>query len=352
MSNQTLIIGLSFLICLFLSAFFFSNFIKISYFREKLVSSALAIFLSVSITQTAIIFIFWSKVDFIGEMSAWQYLVPLLCSPLIIMSSFMKKNFIIHVFIFICSTITVFISDLTLNFIPQQYTLLNKIITIFFLWAFSVCYKNLSSVKTLPQNEGITICIGILLLYFFGQAPFILGTTTANVLAALIISFIYNSRAPLTTLSPFLGFILGWIGLISYQEYLLPCFIIFAMYYLIETLVALIHKITFLPQYKNLPFNIVTFKSIDDGLPFAMATKFIWNSNILLIILGLFQINSPNVYSIPFFAALITGWQLYRISNWRNESKTIKEVNCELANEIKSSFHKIFNKDENNTDNK
>jgi hypothetical protein len=217
------------------------------------------------------------------------------------------------------------------------------------LWLFSYGYQALSGVSYLPQSEGITICSGIIILFLFGQAPFILSVGAAGLLGALLIAYIHNKRQPIAANgAPVLGFILGWLGLMSYNEHLLPCFTIFSSFYLMELVIALCYKITFIPKYKNISYNSISLQALKKGLPAVVENKIIWNSNILLLIFGLFQLNSPSPYSIPLFAIIIIGWQLYRMLNWEQESLTLKETNKNLINELKNSFSNLLPKDENN----
>jgi hypothetical protein len=86
----------------------------------------------------------------------------------------------------------------------------------------------------------------MLLLFFFGQAPFIMGAYTACLLSCFLIAYFYCREYPLgAQSSPLVGLILGWIGLLAYQDFLGPCFMIFSMLYLTEFLFSFAKKITF-----------------------------------------------------------------------------------------------------------
>lgn len=352
MSTHTLIVGLTFLICLMAAAILFSTLVKNSFLRENLLSAALAVCGSLILGVGGITIVFWYAYDFVADITVWQYLLPLLSTLLIAGSFFIKIPYIVPLAAFLAAAASVFGGGLSIIFLPQIPLFFNQLITAIALWLFAVGFTALSGLNPLPQTEGITISIGFILLYLFGLAPFIIGAAAAGLLGALLIAYLYSASQPIGIASaPLLGFILGWLGLLSYGEYLLPCFIIFAMFYLLELLVCTARRITLLPRYRDFAYNSVSVQSFTGGFPAQAVIRVIWSTNILLIILGMFQINGANPYSIPVFAALITAWQLYRMTNWRNESQTLKETNRELVKDIKSSFNKLFSSDD-NTDNK
>ncbi len=350
MDNHTLIIGLSFLICLVLSGVLFSLLVKNLYLRKHLITSALAISITSIIGISSVASIFWSNYDFVADISICNFLLPLFSSIIIVVGGLINKPYGLPLSILISSTIAVF-TGVYISIFPHQPVIINQLISIIILWIFSYGYQTLSGISFLPQSEGITICCGLILLYLFGQSPFILSVGAAGVLGSLLIAYIHNRKQPLAANSaPVLGFILGWLGLLSYNEHLMPCFTIFSSFYLVELLIALCYKLTFIPKYKNLSYNSISLQAIKKGLPIAISNKVIWSSNILLLIFGLFQLNSPSIYSIPLFSIIIIGWQLYRMTNWEQESLTWKETNKELINEIKSSFNNLLPKDKNNND--
>ena len=347
MSNHLYIVGLSFLTCLILSAVLFSQFVKSAFLRNRLASSALALTLTAIVGISPIASIFWYNYDFVGDISIWNFLLPLFASLIIVAGVIINKPYMLSTSTLLASIIAVFTCS-HINIFPEQPVILNQLLTILILWLFSYGFQALSGISFLPQSEGITICGGLVILYFFGQTPFILCVGAAGILGSLLIAYIHSKSQPLAANSaPVLGFILGWLGLVSYNEHLLPCFTIFSSFYLMELLITLCYKITFIPKYKNIAYNSISLQASKKGLPIAVENKVIWNSNILLLIFGLFQLNSPSPYSIPLFAIIIIGWQLYRMLNWEQESKTWKETNKELIKELKNSFSNILPTDKN-----
>ena len=346
MSMQILAIGSSFFICMFLTAILFLTLPKITFLRENLISTTIAIFCPILVINTVFCLIYWYPYDFASDITIYQYITPLLCSTLIFLSLFIKYPFAVEIGTLLSSILAVTVGDLTIIFFPELSYWLNQSLTIFILWTFSICWRSICGLNPLPQIEGITISGGIFFLYLLGFAPFILGNTAIIILAGTIISYLYSHPSPLgIKSSPLIGFIFGWLGLISYQEYLLPCFIIFSMCYFLELFVSLIRKLTFLPQYQEIAYNTIFVRSFISGIPSSNIIHALCNINILLLIFGLLQIQSKDEYSLPVFAAIITAWQLYRINNWQQSTKTLKETNQEILQGITTTFHQLFSQE-------
>ena len=176
----------------------------------------------------------------------------------------------------------------------------------------------------------------------------VLSLVVVSIVTLIVLTLICSKietkvrKSVLNRLDHFLGFIFGWLGLICAQEYLLPCFVTFAMFCLLEFCLCLFRKITLQPQYRELPYNSAAVQSFNDGLPADTLLHIIWSTEVLLLIFGLLQVNSENSFSIPSFAAVIVAWQMYRLSHWQLASQTLKETNSALINEIKQGFGKIF----------
>ncbi len=351
MSPHFLVIGLYFLICLIVSAILFSILAKKDFLRKNSLSGILAVGGSLVICTTPLSIIFWHQYDFVADIKCWQFLLPLLASLLILIALFIKKPFIIAGATFIASAISIFGANLSITFIPQLPLWVNQILSIFVLWGFALGYRAISGLNPLPQIEGITICLGFIMFYFFSLAPFILGSFCAGLLGILLISYLHSQTQPISAVAaPFLGFILGWIGLLSFKEYLLPSFVIFTTFYLLELLICGGRYITMLPQYRDFKSNSVSLQSLNSGLQSHTLLRIIWNTNILLLVFGLFQVNSASLFSVPSFAAIITCWQLYRLVEWQQETKTIKETNQEIVTNIKKSVDQFLNMASKNND--
>lgn len=340
-------LGLSFLICLFIAAVFFSSLVKNNFLRENHFSAAISICGTIILGLCPVIAVFWYPCDFINNFRLWQFFIPPATTLLIIAALFVRRPFTVAAAVFVAALISIFTAGFEIVIIPSIPLFANQLLAAVALSGFALGWRTLSGLNPLPQTQGISVCIGFLILYFLGNAPLVMGICSAGILATLIIAYLYSKVQPVgLQASPLLGFIIGWLGLISYNEYLFSCFVIFTTFYLLELIVSLARKLTFLPQYKEIAYNGITLQAYSEGLPPYMVIRTIWNTDILLIIFGLFQIHAGNNYSIPVFTALITCWQLYRISNWQTASQTLKETNRELVKEVKKSFARFFPSEE------
>ncbi len=342
-STHFLIMGLSFLICLITAATLFSVLVKNTSLRENMLSAVLAVGGSLIVGTTPLIIAFWYPFDFVADITPKQFLLPLFSSLLILGALFVRRPFMIAIATLLASIISVFGANLFVPVIPQFPIWINQGLSVIILWCFAMGYRSIAGLNPLPQIESITICLGFVVLYLFSLAPFILSAFSAGFLGALLIAYLHSRTQPIGVPgAPFIGFILGWMGLLSFNEYLLPCFITFALFYLLELLVSVGRYITMLPQYRQFEYNSISVESFNSGFAADTLLRVIWNTNVLLLIFGLFQVNSTSVLSIPCFAAIITCWQLYRMLEWQQASKTFKETNREIVEQLKKSVSQFL----------
>ena len=353
MSMQTIVIGISFLTGLLLAAILFALFSKKEFLQTNLLSAPLAACLAAVLGIGTLSLIFWYDNDFVAIITPQLYLTPLLGLLLITISFFVKIKGSVEIGTFLASLVAVFGTHSFLMIFPQLPEWINQSLTVLLLWLFALSFRAVSGLNPLPQTEGLTISGGLVLLYLLGLAPFIIGLTSACLFGIFLIAYV---RCPLQPFGPkyipAVGFILGWLGLVSYREYLLPSFLIFSMLFFAEACICAARKITFLPKYQDFIYNAATIQSLNEGLAADNLIRVVWNTNILLLLLGLFQTNSPNTYSLPLFAAIITAWQLYRMLHWQTEPKTLKETHKEVVKELKTSLKNLFNNDKDNLSDK
>lgn len=348
MDQQLLIIGTSFLSCLFLAAVLFALFSKKEFLQARLLSAPLAFCLTTLLGIGSLSLAFWNENDFVAPMTIQSYLIPFFGLLLIMASFFINIKGAVEIGTLLAALVTVFGAHFFIELFPQSPEWINQLTTVLLLWGFSLSFRAVSGLNPLPQTEGLTISGGLLLLYLFGLAPFVMGITSAGLLGIFLIAYIRSAIQPFgPKYIPALGFVLGWLGLVSYGEYLLPSFLTFSMFFLAEVCVCIARKITFLPKYKEFIYNAISVQALSEGLAAQTLIRVIWNTNILLVLIGLFQTNSANTYSLPLFAAIITIWQLYRMLNWQKENQTLKETHKELFNDLKTSVKNIFKR---NTD--
>ncbi len=344
MEKHALILAGIFLISLVLAAVSFSLIGKIEKMREKMVVPALvlsSVFFGVVLIS---VLLFWYQFDFVNNIDYRSFLIPLTGVVLICGAMFTNIKYSVSAAVLVSTLMSVFGGGLEIVFFAEASRIINQLLTVIVWSFFALGYRALAGLNPLPQCEGITVSVGFCLLYLLGVVPFMLEVMAISLLAILLISYIHRGGLPFGIISvPILGYIIGWFGVLSYGEYLLPSFIIFVMFYLVELTVCAIRKVLMLSDYKDFHYNSISVQVFVDGISPHEIIKTVWFTNIVLIVMGAFQINSNNTYSIPVFVVLIVVWQFYRMINWQHENKTLKEVNRELVTDIKKSINNIFN---------
>lgn len=340
-------VGLSFLLCLFISAVLFSILAKNDFLRQNHFSAAISVCCATVIGLSLTISVFWYPFDLINNLKLWQYLLPLISSLLIVASLFVRKPFAVAGAVIAASFISIFGTNINIVILADIPLWANQLSAAIILSIYALGWRTISGLNPLTQIQGSIICIGFLLLYILGLAPLMMGISAAGILACLIIAYLHSKTQPIgLNASPVLGFIIGWLGLIAYNEYLFPCFITFTMLYLLEFVVSIIRFMTLLPKYKEPAYNTITLQAFSDGLSAYSLIRAIWITGMIQILFGLFQTNAENSYSIPVFTAILVSWQLYRILNWKTASQTLKETNRQLIKDIKHSFTGFFDSNE------
>ncbi len=343
MSLETLIGGAVFIVSMLLTILLFLSFLKVEYLRERLLVNILSVYFSAAVITATTIYLFWYPYDLIGNNDILSYLSPLLFGILIIIGLFIDRPYICGILALAACSGSVFASGNYLNLFPQILPLYNQLITIVLYWGFTMGWKVLSGLNPMPQIEGLTASGGIIALYLLGAAPIMMYYGAAGIFGAFVISYFYSRFSPIGLDTAVLsGYLIGWLGLQSAVEYLLPCFVVFCMFYLIELAVGISRKLSFLPQYKEFGYDSVSVTVFNNGCPASFILHNRWNNTILLLIFGSLQIYSHNPLSMPLFAGIMMIWQVYRLSQWQTPSKTFKESSQELISDIKTTFGQIF----------
>lgn len=348
-----LILGMSFVVGMLMSALFHVWFQYSDFLRENFLSSSFAVAGASIISIVALTMFFWVDDDLVGDISLGQYLLSLGCGLLIIPTLFIPIGAVVVCGVFIASFLGVYLSDITIIFYPGLPEWLNMFLTSLTLGLFACGFYCVAGLTPFPQSQGMVPAAGFVILTALGLAPLVMGISAAVLLGVLIISYMRGMIQPMEHLSAMLlGYIVGWLGLMSYPEYLLPCFVVFVMYYIMECLVAVFCKLTTLPQFAELPYNSTLYRAFDESGSQEMVSRLIGYTGVLLLILGVFQTNSDNCFSFPIFAAMLCAWQQYRTANWQTPDKTLRETNREVLDSIKKSFNVLFGENDKHTDDK
>lgn len=224
---------------------------------------------------------------------------------------------------------------------------LDRIVIVIFWTFFCSFYYLLNGLDGILGIENLTISLGLAALAVLGATPYLFGIM-ALCFSVLNISFmIFNWNPAKLSLDKngcrAMGFMLAWLIFMNGVEGNITCSLIFAMYYLVEIAVAFAKKLSLREKYTTLIANTNYYQTNISGLSPCSVAAFLLKLQIVLIILGCFQIYAPNSFSIPILAFIISIWFLNRMVNWKTPKKTFKQLNKDLVKDIKKNIDTIKN---------
>lgn len=235
------------------------------------------------------------------------------------------------------NVVIIFYADLPLWF--------NKFLTAALWLAVCYCPRVLNLNTGIISLQTITISLGTLLLYFIHALPLALGILAACIAASFAGLLIAGRQNANLLLSDFmcnlLGFLLGWLIIYASAEGAGACIAIFTLYPIIEIIIALAQKLTFLPQFAIAKNNTLYLRIVDADMTPSIINRYLLRISAICILFGCFQAFAPNNYSIPVFCLIVVLWQLYRIYNWREIPSTLRETNKKFVNDVKNNLQEI-----------
>ncbi len=287
--------------------------------------------------------------DFIHEIGWLQVIVPLLLAGAVYAVSLLPKIArFTPAAIFLAAGISVFL-------LPADFLMFNGhlpfwldricILSIWFL--FSNFYYILNGVDGLIGTQ--TFCIGAAFAVFgIIDAIPLFYTMVAISLMSVSGSFLilnwYPARLSLTQDScKVLGFVIGWLLVFSSAEGLAPCNFIFIAFYILELLQSAVKKISLRDRYESLTANTTYYQANISGLSPVEICTFLFKLQIVFIIIGCFQLYSPNAYSLPALSIVLGAWFLNKLKNWQTPDKGLKEINKDFIDDIRQNIEDIKN---------
>ncbi len=293
------------------------------------------------------------QTDFIYPLEFKLIISFLIGGSIIYCSSKYSKSLILHLLISLINCIII-CSLIPSNFIltPQLSPIWSKVILCTCLFLFTYFYSITNNIDTLTCIQTLSINLGIYILALCGGVPLLLGAYGLS-FSAVCLSFLIFNRYP-AKLSftnsgcNALGFITGCLMIYTIIEGSSIAMLIFSMFFWIELLNASFRKI--LDWRNNFALNTYTncYQANLSGFPPYTIAGHILRLQIILLLLGCFAIYTPENITIPIFSLIITSWYISKIKNWQTTNKTIRELNNDLMNNIKSNINtlkKQINKD-------
>ena len=181
------------------------------------------------------------------------------------------------------------------------------------IWSlFAFFYYTLNGVEGILSIQSLSICLGTVLMFAIGIMPQIDGAYSL-IFTALFIGISYFTRYPAAlTLNDsscmILGLLIGWLGILSAIEGSGSCFIILSMYYIYETLTALLKKLNFQRQFKKMIHNTFYNQLASAGIAPQTIAELVAKINMIMILLAGFQIYAPNSYTMILISFFMVFW--------------------------------------------
>ena len=218
-----------------------------------------------------------------------------------------------YVFILACCALNLWILPNDFSFSDGALPIWAEKIILAIAWSlFALCYNTMNAGDGILSSESLSITIGLVLLCVIGVLPVLSGYYAAVFIAlfmALHFFMLYPAKIALnSTQCRLLGYLLGWLGVLSAIEGSGSCFLILAMYYIFETSVAFFKKLTFKKQYRNMAANTFYSNLTAAGVAPKTVSDLVSRINLILMLLAGFQIYSPNNFTMIIIAFIAVFW--------------------------------------------
>lgn len=285
--------------------------------------------------------------DFVGNAAPLVFFWPLLAAvgAGFIILLFDNPRIRLSAALVLIAAAVMFSPNLTVVYSPAFPLWLNKILTVLLWLVCTFSLRLLGGINGLAVMETAAVSFGLLLVAVIGGAPLLLGYSafafTGGSLALLVYNW-YPARIPLSSAAyDILGLLFGWLIVSFAAEGSGASAYILCLYLILETVWAVLKKLTFLKAFSDINANPVYYQSNISGLHPVLITNHINRTNILLILFACFQVFAPNSYSLPLLCTIIVAWNVYRLYYWQNQPKNLSEINRQFIDEFKTGFDNV-----------
>lgn len=287
--------------------------------------------------------------DFINDIGWLQVVVPLLLAGAVYGVTLISKVArFTPAAIFLAAGVSVFLlpSDF-LMFNGHLPFWLDRIFILLIWFLFSNFYYILNGVDGLIGTQTFCIAAAFGILGIIDAIPLfytMIAVSLMSISGSFLILSWFPARISLTQDScKVLGFIVGWLLVFSSAEGLAPCNFIFIVFFILELIQAAVKKISLRDRYESLTANTTYYQANVSGLSPAEICVFLFKLQTVLVIIGCFQLYSPNAYSLPAFSLVLGAWFLNKLKNWQTPDKGLKEINKDFMEDIRQNIEDIKN---------
>ena len=336
-----IILGLSFLSFIIPAVWLGRVARKGTFNQSGLGDSSILIIASVLLpVSLAAYFLFYQEQDFVGSYKFWQPILAFGGTILIALCGHLnslKKYF--WPILLLCVIVSVAaMPEAGFPLVEQLPPFADKIILAVVWFVFAAIYRFANNGNGLLASQSASISLGIGILGALNAVPMLLGAygwiMMSSLLALTAFSW-YPTRIKISNneASAFGFMLFSLIAPVS-TEGAGSCCVIFAMYFLVDFVWALLLKLTFLPRFDDIYANSALQQAIANGMNPAQAATFTIRIQMLMLLFGCFQIYSPTPWSLLFISTLIGIWLVYRFRNIFVATESLKDINTKVLEEL------------------
>ena len=305
--------------------------------------------LTTFITALFSYFFLYNPDDFIGSLNLEQIIIPFIGAFIINCADINRhiKKFLPLILPLAVAVSVAVMPQTSFAFLPQFPFIANALILGSAWLVFSIIFQYANSGEGMLGSQALTFTLGIGLLGCLDALPFMLGVLGwcfSGAFAAMLIFSWSPSRIKISKYNAIaLGFLL--FSLISpvISEGALSCCVIFSIFFIIDFLWALLLKLTFIPRYNDIYFNMSYQQSVAGGILPEQAASFGLRIQILMLFLGVFQAYSSEPWSLLLISSLLALWLTYRFRTNQGGSQKLRDINSQVIEELQDRVNEFKN---------
>lgn len=289
---------------------------------------------------------FPSANDAVYAVSSFQFYVPFICSFLLYLLFLLEMptllNAAVVVFSFLCVYLIKTNNALIFGDIFPLWA--ENLIVGFFLVLFVFGLRLLNRVYAVFSTYMLFSCLAMVCLCLAGALPFVLAQMMclwAGFFAALMQTNFHGNQFDINDGGVVsLSFLLGCVFVFCANELAESAVWILALYPLLELFWSLTRRYVLLKKSARLSDQAIYVSVLSRDFPLETLISNLIKLFVATAALALFQLYSPNVYSILIVAIVLNVWLLSKLYRFDEVKPTFKQINADLSENIKDEVRK------------
>lgn len=346
-----LLFGLSSAFCAVFIQFMRKKNINVAVYRLKY--DLYVYFFTLFFALCALTFHFFpSTNDAVYDVSLFQFYVPFVCSFLLYVLFLLEMPTLLNAAVIVFSFLCVFLlkTNNALIFADIFPLWAENLIVWFFLVLFVFGIRLLNRVYAVFSTFMLFCSLATVCFCLAGALPFLMAPMMclwAGFFAALLKINFYGNQVEINDgVIVSVGFLLGSAFVFSANELAESAVWILALYPLLELFWSLTRRYVLLKKSPRLSDQTVYVSVLSRDFPLEALVSNLIKLFVATAALALFQLYSPNVYSILIVAIVLNIWLLNKLYRFDEANPTFKQINADLSQDIKDGVRKTIHKKE------